>query len=146
MSSFTQPIEELLVSPLPDGKRQIVRSQFEFYWDNPSTGNREYIIVENGFDTDFASIPRIIWPILPPWGNYGKAAILHDRLYRYKEYTRKESDQIMKIAMEVLGVENWKINTIYWSLRAFGFIGWYKLSTFKGWNHLYMDKFIDKDT
>ena len=32
-------------------------------------------IVPAGFETDFASIPRIFWRLLPPVGRYGKAAL-----------------------------------------------------------------------
>ena len=30
------------------------------------------------FMTDFASIPRPLWSILPQWGRYGNAAVVHD--------------------------------------------------------------------
>jgi hypothetical protein len=38
------------------------------------------IRVPVGYRTDFASIPRFFWRILPPAGRYGKAAVVHDWL------------------------------------------------------------------
>ena len=34
--------------------------------------------VPKGFIHDFASIPRIFWPILSPTGPYSRSAVLHD--------------------------------------------------------------------
>src|SRR5690348_12260167 len=39
------------------------------------------IRVPVGFVTDFASVPRFFWRVLPPTGRYGKAAVVHDYLY-----------------------------------------------------------------
>jgi len=47
------------------------------------------ITVPAGYRTDFASIPRLVWPLLPPVGRGGKAAIIHDWLC--DEHTRTAS-------------------------------------------------------
>lgn len=36
--------------------------------------------VPPGYLTDFASVPRLLWPIVPPYGTYTDAAIVHDWL------------------------------------------------------------------
>ncbi|MBK5931525.1 hypothetical protein CCR82_13610 [Halochromatium salexigens] len=36
--------------------------------------------VPAGHRTDFASIPRLLWPLLPPVGRSGKATVIHDWL------------------------------------------------------------------
>jgi hypothetical protein len=38
------------------------------------------IIVPIGFVWDGASVPRHFWSILPPWGPYSGAALIHDYL------------------------------------------------------------------
>lgn len=38
------------------------------------------IIVPKGFITDGASIPRPLWWLLPAWGRYSRAAVVHDYL------------------------------------------------------------------
>lgn len=65
----------------------------EVAWDNPEWATSELVSghsadksepiirVPAGFVTDFASIPRAFWVVLPPTGKYGKAAVVHDYLY-----------------------------------------------------------------
>lgn len=50
------------------------------------------ITIPKGFKTDLASVPRILWPLLPPFGKYNRAAIAHDFLYRNKMYNRRFCD------------------------------------------------------
>lgn len=38
-------------------------------------------IMPAGHVTDFASVPRLLWPILPPHGRMANAAIVHDYCY-----------------------------------------------------------------
>jgi hypothetical protein len=40
------------------------------------------IVVPAGFETDGASIPRLLQGILPAWGRWSRAAIIHDYLCR----------------------------------------------------------------
>lgn len=51
-------------------------------WCDFSTGAQ--IRVEPGEKTDFASIPRLLWPIIPPYGLHSLAAVIHDYLYRIR--------------------------------------------------------------
>src|SRR5678810_817023 len=61
------------------------------------------IEVPAGFCTDFASIPRIVWPVIPPRGRFNRAAFVHDLLYRYapvdprtkRACTRARADAIL---------------------------------------------------
>lgn len=84
------------------------------------------ISVPVGFETDMASIPRPLWAILPPFGRYMPAAIIHDYLYMTQERSRKQSDKIFKEAMKVLGVSWHRRNTMYWAVRAGGWVPWNK--------------------
>jgi hypothetical protein len=131
MSSFTS---DLKVSPLNDGRRWKLLEEFDYYLCDTPDG--AVIHVPQGYVTDFASIPQIFWNILPPWGVYGKAAVIHDYLYgiqgnyankpKPQIFTRKECDLIFLDAMKVLGV-NWLTRRIMYSaVRTFGGFAWKK--------------------
>lgn len=84
----------------------------------------EIITVPAGFVTDFASIPRPFWNILPPHGEYAPAALIHDYLYATGglggRYTKAQSDDIFREAMKELGVGKVKRNIMWSAVRAFG--------------------------
>ncbi len=82
------------------------------------------IKIPKDFLTDFATVPRFLWSILPPWGRYGKAAILHDFLYYSGIFSKKEADLIFLEAMEVLEVVKWKRKSMYYSVKMFGGKTW----------------------
>lgn len=80
------------------------------------------IVVPKGTVTDGASIPRVFWSILSPFGEYFKAALPHDHLYSpdNKTFTRKQADEILLEGMIVLGVNPVKRFAIYRAVRWFG--------------------------
>ena len=49
----------------------------------------ELLTIPKGFKTDLSSVPRILWPIFPPYGDFIPAAIVHDWMYIY-DYKREE--------------------------------------------------------
>jgi hypothetical protein len=77
------------------------------------------VIVPEGFVTDLASVPRILWAIFPPFGRYTEAAVVHDYLYRI-EADRKEADKEFYYIMRDEGVKKWKAKLMYWAVRLFG--------------------------
>jgi len=87
-----------------------------------SEDSSDIVFVPKGFLTDFASIPRILWPVLPPFGRYSPAAVIHDYLYFTKHRTRKEDDAIFLEAMTVMKVKWWVRQAMYRSVRMFGWI------------------------
>lgn len=119
MSRFTKA---LVVSPLADGKTWLLLEPFAY--DVGEEGSGQTIDVEVGFMTDFTSIPRPFWAVLPRWGKYGNAAVLHDWLYSTQEYPRARADAIMFEAMGVLRVAAWQRYAIYWGVRGLGWIAW----------------------
>lgn len=60
------------------------------------------LVVEKGYVTNFASSPRILWPLIPPDGSYTPASVVHDRLYSLR-YDRKIADAIFLEAMKASG-------------------------------------------
>jgi len=115
MSTFTTP---LIVSPLDNGRDWKLIGAFGYHIGTLESS--EIISVPAGFITDFASIPRFLWSIFPPWGRYGKAAVIHDYCYRKGLFTRKRSDKIFYEAMKVLKVPYWKRCAMYRAVRLFG--------------------------
>ena len=93
-----------------------------------SAGLRKIIHVDPGFRTDFASIPRVLWRILPKNDIYDPAAVLHDYGYR-NSMTRKEADDLFYEAMIVLGVSSWKARSMWLAVRAFGGSSYHARST-----------------
>lgn len=92
--------------------------------------DRKYVTVPAGFITDGASVPRMFWPIFPPWGVYGQATILHDYLCVNKQLTKngddtnlrigqEEIDKVLYGAMKALGTPVWKRAIIYAAVRFY---------------------------
>lgn len=107
-----------------DGRNWMVVETFEYCPNGACklrTDIRE-IRVPAGFVTDFASIPRFFWRVLPPTGSYGKAAVVHDYLYRTTTFpvTRKQADCIFHEAMGTLGTAGWVRSVMYRAVRVFG--------------------------
>jgi len=120
MSSFTTP---LIVQLLDDGRTWRLEEEFR-YRVGDETG--EPVAVPKGFETDFASIPRIFWAVLSPYGRHGKSAVIHDWCYKKHLFTRLVCDRIFLEAMKVLGVRRWKYRVMYRAVRMFGWIAWRK--------------------
>lgn len=90
-----------------------------------------FIDVEAGFDTDYASVPRIFWSIYPPDGSYTEAAVIHDALYWYQSVhgrpiTRKQADGVFLEAMEHLGIPLHRRRILYRAVRLGGWVAWNK--------------------
>jgi len=118
MSQFTT---DLIVKPVGENTWELVEG-FEYHVGTyPS---EEVIYVPSGFITDFASVPKIFWPIISPTGIHGKAAVVHDYCYATACYTRSKSDKIFLEAMEVLEVTKWKREVMYQSVVCFGLVAW----------------------
>ena len=119
VSRFT---EILTVSPLADGRTWVTRK--EFGYDIGVEGSDNTVDVPIGFMTDFASVPRPLWAVLPRWGKYGNAAVIHDYCYWEQKRSRKESDGIFREAMQVLKVPMWKTLLMYYAVRLGGGLAW----------------------
>ena len=117
---MSQFFDLLIVSPLPDGKQWALCAAFGYRSD--LTGAR--IVVPEDFITDFASIPEPLQALYPVWQRYGAAAIIHDFLYWSQRMTRDVADSVLREAMQVLGVDEHTVNTIYLAVRMGGQTAW----------------------
>lgn len=120
--------------PIENGRKWELLSSFEYFIEDTMDG--ESIIVPAGFVTDFASIPQIFWSILPPTGPWSKAACLHDYLYTiggkyqycindlgvpcYHLYSKKQTDDMFRDTMKLLGVPAFERNVMWLAVRSFG--------------------------
>lgn len=88
------------------------------------------ITVPLGFITDGASIPRIFWSLLSPFGPYFPAAIVHDFLYSKDSdgygFSRWECDELFLMAMKDCGVGWVKRNAIHKAVRLGGWASYKK--------------------
>jgi hypothetical protein len=93
---------EVVVRPvLPAGKDWVLVEPFGY------TGNTDTITVPKGFVTDFASVPRLCVWLLPRYGRWTQAAILHDYLWRRArdgEFDFYDADGIFNRALRELQV------------------------------------------
>lgn len=104
------------------GSRAVILSRpYSFVWDS-----HEYI-VPAGFKSDLASVPRIFWRILPPFGSYSTAAVIHDWLCVTKAVSRREADEAFREAMIMTGVPLITRSIMYWAVRSYAVMRGLKL-------------------
>ena len=103
----------------------VVKKEFKVIIDGDPD---KFVIIPKGFLTDGASVPRLFWGLLPPWGSYGQAAVLHDYLIESLSYDdhgvkiiieRKHADRIFSDAMKELGVGDLTRKTMYNAVRGY---------------------------
>lgn len=97
-------------------------NRFRLCDDMVSVINGKSHVVPNGFETDLASIPRIMWPIFSP-GDYDciAASVLHDWHYCCSPaITRAEADNIFYYSLIYNGMTGVKAYVYWMAVRAFG--------------------------
>ncbi len=116
-----------------------VRAKMDGTWTllNPlkvDLGLEGILSVPAGFNTDLASVPRLFWNILLPFGAYEEAAVAHDWLYRNAGrveviegqqprptlFSRVGADAIFLAGMVECEVPIWQRMAIYRAVRLFG--------------------------
>ncbi|MGZ8751448.1 MAG: DUF1353 domain-containing protein [Acidimicrobiia bacterium] len=96
--------------PFTDGKivvEEIGDERWQLVEPVTYEGNTDTFVVPAGFETDFASVPRVFVWLLPRYGKYTKAAILHDWLcarVRARTFDRADADGLFRRSMRELGV------------------------------------------
>jgi uncharacterized protein DUF1353 len=115
-----QPIQPVPFMPFADGNDSMVITDLTYI-----IGTTNFrIVVPAGFVTDFASIPRVFWSVLPTTGNYQLAAVVHDFLYWDQGCTREQADQLLRAAMIESRVETLKREIIFEAVRRGGEGAW----------------------
>jgi hypothetical protein len=88
-------------------------------------GSGRIIRVSKDFVTDGASVPRLLWPILPVWASYSRAGVIHDYLCcliadntpHAEAPTRADADRIFFEAMTADNVGWVQKYTLYLGVR-----------------------------
>lgn len=83
--------------------------------------DKEYVIPK-GFETDLASIPRLLWPIFAPhYAGFVAPAILHDYLYSLNgAISRRFADEVLYSALIAENVTKFTAYKFYLGVRLFG--------------------------
>jgi hypothetical protein len=104
-----------LIVSTSDGRNVVLQEELTYV-----TEAGETIVVPVGATADGCSTPKEVWILIPPFGQYWLAAVLHDYLYRKTKKTREECDKLFLEAMESLGVDLILRTTIYNGVRLGG--------------------------
>jgi hypothetical protein len=112
--------DQLVVSPLGDGTNWALQARFR-YW---SVALNRMVEVPVRFVTDFGSVPGVLKLKFPPWSRAGGGYLLHDFAYWDQTMTRPEADNLLREAMDVLGVDATDAMEIYQGVHLFGQAAW----------------------
>ena len=90
--------------------------------------DKSVLIIPVGFETDLSSVPKFLWGIMPPFGNFLIGALVHDYLYIAKDKRgRKFADKEM-LRLSNLHNKNKIDNYIrYYGVRVFGALYWFDI-------------------
>lgn len=55
----------------------------------------DYVTIPKGMITDLSSVPRFLWSLFPPYGNFLIASLVHDYMYIYNSEPRHIADKEM---------------------------------------------------
>jgi len=92
----------------------------------PDFRRRRFHVVEEGFEFDGASVPRIAWALISPLDLGTLAVLSHDWLYAFgglaspHRYTRKEADILFYDLMTLTNIPTWRRASAYRAVRMFG--------------------------
>ena len=81
------------------------------------------VAVPAGFITDFASVPRCLHWLIKP-SDLGKAAVIHDWLYKKGLVSKRVADAIFHEAMVISGIPGWKRLLAFKAVVWFGHRAW----------------------
>jgi len=108
------------VLPKVSRGRRLVKLTTPFVYRMRHETFRLIAIVPKGFVSDLTSIPRALWPVLPPDGDYEEAAVIHDWMYGQKAIPRWLADAVFRHVMETTGVSWWRRCALFWGVRIGG--------------------------
>lgn len=96
--------EKVTLEEIPDRPRYWLLTHDLVYTRPAHDGRPEKDYLAPSEPTDLASVPQAFTWLIPKYGQYTKAVIIHDRLVRQSEPSRFESDEILRDGMRELGV------------------------------------------
>ena len=128
MSSFTRFSGELQThdaeeaSKILGGEYKWIDPGFEYYLSDDNLTER--VIIERGYLSDGASVPKFLQWLIPVWGKHGQCAVVHDKLCEtwatnLRKLNRKEVDEIFFESMKVAKVNIFRRKAIEIGVTAY---------------------------
>jgi Protein of unknown function (DUF1353) len=113
---------ELTITQIPEAWR-LWRLEKNLIYQSRDRGR--VIRVYRGFITDGPSVPQFLWSILPVWGSWSRAGVIHDYLCcliaagrpHRAAPTRDHADRIFLEAMQALKVGRIRASLLYLGVR-----------------------------
>lgn len=120
------PLGKPLVEVEADGRQYpfTVARDFVYLWPGYGKWAGFPICIPKGYQTDFLSIPRALWPLLSPVGAGCWGALPHDILYSSEAVARAMADRILYDACRDSGASLVRARTIYSGVRVGGGLTW----------------------
>lgn len=109
--------EDPIIRPLGDGLNIVLVEDFHFI-----ANDKPYFVPE-GFESDWASVPRLWWHIVPPH-QYPHCSIVHDFLYSAEVFDRATCDSLFYEALRQRGACIARAYTIWLAVRIGGGAVW----------------------
>ncbi len=91
---------------------------WELVQDFTETTKYGTFTVPKGYVTDLASVPRLFWFVLPPFGRYSQAAVIHDYIYN----TCDDKHEVFYDLMLKYKTAKWKAKVMYVAVVVWGWI------------------------
>lgn len=105
--------------------RRVWRLKDDLSLNLPFTGGLFRLRVPAEFETDYASIPRILWWLFPH-DECAEAAVFHDWLYERTDLDRFFADSILRLVMKLTD-KPWLMRVLFfWGVRCGG---WRRVKT-----------------
>lgn len=150
-----EPRQPLLIPIRAPGDDALYRltQDWSYDWVEPVFDTPLRLTVPKGFETDGASVPRLLWTLvgITPDGLHRAAAVAHDFIYRYSGHlpagshqlqmqvqmpmpssmrdtghlwTRKEADRLFARILRECGVSKTRRRIMYLGVRIGGWRSW----------------------
>jgi hypothetical protein len=128
MSSFTRFSGELHThyaeeaSKILGGKYKWIDPGFEYYLSDDNQDER--VVIERGYLSDGASVPKLLQWLIPVWGKYGQCAVVHDKLCETwttnkRKLNRQQVDEIFFASMKVAKVNIFRRKAIEFGVTVY---------------------------
>ena len=109
-----------------------VMADFVYCWPGHGDWPALDIVVPRGYLTDLLSVPRPLWPVLPPHGAGAWGGLPHDLLYGIRftlpgqdeDDARAMADRILLDAARDSGASTFRARTLYAGDRIGGWPAW----------------------